>query len=186
MNKTILLSGAVALLALVSCGGKSDEAAKADSALQADSLAAVQRAAEQAEQARQDSIRQDSIDKEEIDKQYNNAISLVAGKPSKVFEGDHVMPHVTLPITLVNNTDVDLTPSDYTIGYTISFEYQTDEDILDVGYKPASKKGPLLPAGQSVDFTLFHKETFDIDNPKAKLKISKEEFAKRYHKSKNS
>ena len=68
MKKITLLYSAVALLALASCGGgKSDEAAKADSARQADSIAAVQKAAEQAaqaaEQARQDSLRQDSIDK---------------------------------------------------------------------------------------------------------------------------
>lgn len=134
MNKTILLSGAVALLALVSCGGKSDEAAKADSALQADSLAAVQRAAEQAEQARQDSIRQDSIDKEEaalaaiptfrelLKNQNNPALLKSRGfnvsTKQEYYEGDDAYyTHVTATYSTPAGVKVKYT--DWLLGFTI-------------------------------------------------------------------
>ena len=116
----------------------------------------------------------------DIDKAYKNALSLKKGKISEKEIPDQDDPDMTLPVTITNNSDITLNPSDYTINYSIERMEQVG-DYLEGVTKKRTKTGPKLAPGESATVKIFEKYCLGINNPKVKLKISKEEFAKRYN-----
>lgn len=180
MKKTLIGIAALALLA--SCaGGQSEEKAREDSIRRIDSIA---QAAAAAEQARLDSIRQDSIMMEEIEVQFKNPISLTPGKKAFKQLPEHTDKIVNWPLTLVNNTSITLSPSDYKITYIEEFEDMDAEGTLDFYTKNRTLKGPELAPGATATATIHDNSTEDVRNPRVKLTISKEEFIRRYKEAK--
>ena len=173
-----LIFGAVALFLMASCtGGSRTEKTSEDSIRTADSIAQVQAAAEQ---AHLDSLRRDSIMQETIAQQFKNAITLTPGKKSKQMLFEHTDKIIDWPLTLVNNTNITLTPNDYVITYLEEEEILNSEGDLVMVKKNRTMKGPELLPGATATATIHDSSTEDIRNPKVKLLISKDEFAKRY------
>ena len=172
MKKLVYL---VATAMFVSCmnlscsGGASEEQARQDSIRVADSIA----------QAEAEEAIQDSLLEIEIAEKYKAGIELIAGKVKEKWRDDYTWPDLTMPINLINNTGIDLEPEDYTITYTEEYEDQVD-GFLEVLKRKRTMKGPELPAGESTESKIFCEVSAGIKNPKAKLKIKKEEFAERY------
>lgn len=171
MNKALIIFAAG--LMLTACGNsakKAEEARIADSIAEqriADSIAQVEQE-RQLEQAREDSI---------AGAMYDNAISISKGKerisetwpPSESF-------NITVPVTVTNNTDVTLTPDDYTITYSERLEYSDGDGYEDT---PKSMKGPELAPGGSASVTLYGQNITGIAKVKVKKNISAEEFKAR-------
>ena len=181
-----LLFGATAFLLMASCSGKGAfEKQDEDSTRIADSIAQVEATQVAAEQARQDSIRQDSINSIEIDKQYSNALSLNLnkGKKKETYQGDNQCAGIYWPLIVKNNTDITLTPDDYTITYVGHDEIQDDDGYLVPYDKKESLRVPELQpqSSETVILSVPVGKYFSISNPKIKLLISKEEFIKRYN-----
>ena len=118
---------------------------------------------------------QDSI----ILTQYENAITITEGKTDRKYEGESSIPMIILPLTITNNTDVALQPSDYEIIFNEIYEDTVDGMIVEKA-KENSVEGPELPAKSYVEYTIS-KRTEDIKNPQVKLKISKEKFAEKFN-----
>ena len=184
MKKVLLL--ALPILVMASCGNREAEKAAEDSARMVDSIAKIEEARQKAEQARIDSIRQDSILNSQIEEQYKNAITLNPGKKSVRQLDEHTDKIVDWPLELVNNTDIALSSNDYEITYLEEYEDMTPEGDLEMFKKNRKLKGPDLSPKGSGEAKIHDSSTEDIRNPKVKLKISKEEFAKRYREAKAS
>ena len=124
-----------------------------------------------------------SVSQEELDELYKNGVSLVKGKESKKWIGDTTDPDITLPVTITNNMGITLYPEDYVVTYTME-QMGDDIEIEDCTVKKKrTKKGPEIVNGVSVEIKLFEGAALKIINPKVKLKISKEEFERRYRES---
>ena len=170
---------------MISCSGESaSEKAREDSVRIEDSISQVEAAKAVAEQTRLDSIRQDSINSIEIEKQYSNALHLNLNKKEKkeTYQGDNQYPRIYWPLIVKNNTDITLTPDDYTITYVGHGETQDREGYLvDYDKKETLKVPELKPqSSETVILSVPVGKYFSISDPKIKLRISKEEFAKRY------
>lgn len=124
-----------------------------------------------------------TISDEEIDSIYKNGISLQKGKESKKWIGDTTDPDITLPVTLTNNMGITLYPDDYIVSYIV--ERMGDDIEFDISTvkKNRTKKGPEIRSGQSAEVVLFEGCALKIKNPKVKIKISKDEFARRYREA---
>ena len=180
-----LLFFAMSLILMAGCSGNgASEKANEDSIRIADSIAKVEAAQAAAEQARLDSIRQDSINSIEIEKQYSNALTLNLDKRKKkeTYQGDNQCAGIYWPLIVKNNTDITLTPADYTITYVGHDEIQDNEGYLVHYNKKESLKVPELQpqSSETVILSVPVGKYFSISDPKVKLLISKEEFAKRF------
>ena len=182
-----LLFGAAALLMMASCAGKEGaEKANDESAEAGDSITQVETAqkAEEAAKAEADIARQDSITSIEIAKQYSKALelNLNKGKKKETYKGDNQSAGIHWPLIVKNNTDITLTPDDYTITYVGHDEIQDDEGYLVPYDKKETLKVPELKphSTETVILSVPAGKYFTISNPKIKLRISKEEFIKRY------
>lgn len=121
-----------------------------------------------------------AISDEEIASIYKSGISLKKGKESKKWVGDTTDPDITLPVTLTNNMGITLSPDDYIITYTEEIMGDDIEFDASTVKRNKTKKGPEIEPGESVEVKLFERCALKIMNPKVKIKISKEEFARRY------
>lgn len=107
---------------------------------------------------------------------YDNALTITPGKKSKA-----PIPYsegwtVTCPVTITNNTSMDLSADDYIISYTREYAVCSDYSSPNE-FQERTVKGKDLAPGQSFDLVLSDSYCEDIRNPKAKLKMSAEEFA---------
>lgn len=163
-------------LALVSCGGgKSAEEAAADSARIADSIAAAEKAAEQ---ARIDSIAKDSIAKAEAAEMYDNALTLTPGKKKVTPISNSESSNVSWPVTITNNTTIPINSSDYKVTYSEVYATCSDGSSPD-RYSGASTSGPDIAPGESVTVVLSCSGCDGLANAKVKLNLSREEFVER-------
>lgn len=176
-----LLFFAMSLILMAGCSGNgASEKANEDSIRIADSIAKVEAAQAAAEQARLDSIAMDSIMQIAIDDQYKNAITLNPGKKAVKQLFEHTDKVIDWPLSLTNNTDITLSPQEYTIMYVEEYEDTTPYGDLEMVKKNRNLVGPELTPGTTAVATIHNPGTEDIFNPKVKLLISKEEFAKRF------
>lgn len=168
-----------ALLTLAACSNnQKTETSAADSAAIADSIAAAEKAAEKAaEDARLDSIRQDSINQAQAEEMYASALTLTPGKKS-IKPGAGECVNISMPVTVTNNTDITLPPSDYIINYTVEVETSSDGTTPPRKEKKSTSGATLAP-GESASVTLTGQCCSDLSKPSVKLKLSKEEFAAR-------
>ena len=176
-----LLFFAMSLILMAGCSGNgASEKANEDSVRIADSIAKVEAAQAVAEQARLDSIAMDSIMQITIDDQYKNAITLNPGKKAVKQLFEHTDKVIDWTLNLTNNTDITLSPQEYTITYVEEYEDTTPYGDLEMFKKNRNLVGPELAPGATAVATIHNPGTEDIFNPKVKLLISKEEFAKRF------
>lgn len=163
MKNTIIIAG---LVVLTACGGKKDEGQSQDTVL-------IE------EQATIENVETSAKPSEaEIRQQFDNAIAMTVGKKTEKWEPESSIPTISLPVTITNNTDVTLSPSDYKITYTETYEDTVDGELVD---KSMTNKveGPEIPANSSVEYTIT-KRAQDISNPKVSLTISFDDFSKKY------
>lgn len=174
MKRIIYLIPA-ALLTLAACSNnKTADTSAADSAAIADSIAAAEKAAEN---ARLDSIRQDSINQAQAEEMYASALTLTPGKKA-IKQGPGECYNISMPVTVTNNTDITLEPSDYIVNYTEVYETSSD-GTTPPAYTKKSATGSTIAPGASATVTLTGKCIHDLTKPSVKLKLSKEEFAAR-------
>lgn len=177
MKKILLVAAAALTLASCGSGNKADNATETevvevvDSAYIADSIAA---AAKDAEGARLDSIRQDSI----ATAMFENALTVTPGKVKLVPIANTEGTTASLPVTITNNTDVTILAADYDVTYTEKYATCSDGSSPD-GSRKNKVAGVDIEPGATATITLKGDFLTNIVKPAAKLKISKEELAKR-------
>lgn len=124
-----------------------------------------------------------TVSEETIDSIYKEGLNIEVGSPSKKWVGDSTDPDITLPVTVSNEMGITLYPEDYTITYTVE-EMGDDIEFDDCTVKKKrTAKGSEIPAGESIQVTLFERCALKISKVKAKLNISREDFAERYREA---
>ena len=181
-----LLFGAVSLLLLASCSGNSaSEKTNEGNTTHSDQTVVNSEFADTT--SRIDSVAdtssQDKIPQIDVDYLYKKGLVLSKGKKSKKWVGDNDDPDVTLPVTITNNTGIDLNPVDYIISYNVDEMYATGGG-LESRVISATQKGPKIANGEKVTVKLFKSNVLDIINPKVKLKLDKKKFAERLKEAK--
>ncbi len=83
---------------------------------------------------------------------------------------------LSMPVTLTNTTNADISGSDYSIGYTMVYANCSDGSVPD-SYVAKKEKGVDLKAGESKTVTLKNKGA-NMKNPKIKWNIPQEELSK--------
>lgn len=78
---------------------------------------------------------------------------------------------------------ITLYPEDYTITYTLEEMGDNIESADCTVKKKRTAKGSEIPAGESIQVTLFERCALKISKVKAKLNISREDFAERYREA---
>lgn len=179
-----LLLGSAVLLMLTGCSGKNDSS-NSNEANPNDTLSQTITTTDTtaSQQIAADPTAQNNTPQVDVDELYENGLVLSQGKKSEKIVGDNTDPDITLPVTITNNTGIDLNPEDYIISYKVS-EMYADGSGLDSRVRSATQKGPKIANGESVTIKLFQSCVLDIKNPKAKLKIDKEKFAERLNEAK--
>lgn len=187
MRMKNFLLGITALFILTSCSSNgssqnSKDGSFADTALGDEVVGMVEEVIGETDSASGMNVESDTpvvAQSVDIDKLYKSGLVLKKGKASKKWIGDQTDPDITLPVTITNNTGVDLSPEDYIISYKIEFIGQDSDGLLDGFTKNATKRGPHLANGESATVKLFERCVLAIKGPKVKLKISKEELLNR-------
>ena len=176
-----ILGSLLILLCLTNCSKKREQVYENDSSGISDSITQVQDEGDTAVLSTM--TPEATIDQEDLEALYKNGVSLNKGKLSKKWIGDTTDPDITLPVTITNNTGIILYPDDYIVTYTAE-QMGDDIEIEDFTVKKnRTKKGPEIGNGESVEIKLFERCALKISNPKVKLKISTEEFARRYREA---
>lgn len=130
------------------------------------------------ETSSQDITPQVDVEQVDVDNLYKNGLVLSKGKKSKKRVVDNDDLDITLPVTITNNTGIDLDPEDYVINYKVEEMYETSEG-LDSRLISATQEGPEIANGETVTVKLFKSNVLDIRNPKVKLKLDKQKFVER-------
>lgn len=140
---------------------------------------------EKAEAARQESIRvadsiakvaaEDSMRRVELKDLYANGLTIEVTDKSKRYSMTCEGEDVVLTCRVTNNTPISLSADDYKLTCTERYETCSDGTSPDA-YTSISGKSVDLAPGESATVKFSDRCIVDLSNPKAKLKMSEEEF----------
>lgn len=175
-----LLFGAAVLLLLANCSGKDDSQNKSLEKVESENMVV--------DTETPDSLSVQTDNTKIAEEQYATAITLVPGKKKNFWYSGDESPYdetnIVWDCTVTNNSDVPLKANDYTISYKLIYFGDDFDRTLS---KVKTIKGPDLNPKETktvkIDSRKLRVPTKDIKSPSVKLKISKDEFVKRYMES---
>lgn len=161
-----LLFGAAILLLMASCSNNKEDQAKNDTTEQTS----------QAEEIRKEYM--DSIMNVQIEDEYNNGLTVKAGKEKVKNIPETTITKMTLPLIVDNNTSVTWEDGDYEITYSYLTEYW-DEDGEEDRWYPKKVNGMHIGPNETITIT-DKNDGWEFKKVKLITKLSKEDFAKRF------
>lgn len=109
---------------------------------------------------------------------YEDALTFEAGEISMKNVPETEYNNYTQPITIKNNSIIALTPEDYIITYEYEHDDWDVDGIITVTSQDSIKGIEIAPNSTLV--AIINKDGLGLKNTSVKLKISQEEFEKRY------
>ena len=111
-------------------------------------------------------------------KLYEEALSITCGEVEQKDEPGPFIYMCYMPVTIHNNSAIPLSPEDYIINYKYEDEITVD-GMLEDTILDTNTKGPELSPNSDTEFVI-KQSGITITGANVKLKISQDEFEKRY------